>query len=520
MTHTSNQSEAKTPSNKTLSLSTGQLVETLRAAVSRHDWYMVEALWPILPVDFRTSNQGKELRGAMLEAQGDYEAAGKVRYDLYKETGAAHHLSRAVSSFIRATNWSLAVGVLNYFIEQHRYRSALSELADTLYRQLHIEDLYLFHMRGVGQLPLPLQPWVDPSTLAFRRAYLKVAECLMRNEPSPEQIRFFAGVAVALQLQVEASVCLESLDTPSLGAKWLYLANLLSAQGDEVAAREAYRKARSSDSVLPEIVPELSQSDVPFVLLHRGKADFVEFALRSIRHHHPDRRIILLADDHHRYDPALKIEYRQWAHYAAEASKLVKAYKHRSVNPFAFELLCLERWFVLEAFCESECIDRVIHLDTDVIVFDSFDELEVLWDSHRGALCGISPHVALMTREGIGDMTRIIRGFYEGTFEFSDSTGTQNISDMNFLGYLGKVTGWKDLLTWQGESAVDHHVKCADGCRMKDDFKDVTFHDGHAFGVSATTGEQIRFKSLHFQGSSKKRMKHSFEQAFGALESE
>ena len=126
------------------------------------------------------------------------------------------------------------------------------------------------------------------------------------------------------------------------------------------------------------------------------------------------RRIVLIADDYHRYESGLNIEYRQWSKYNSTAKRLAMSYRHQSTNRFAFELLCLERWLILHEFCEQEQIERVIHLDTDVLTFEDFVVIEELLGDTENATSGRSPHVAFMTREAIRSMSDMIVEFYRG----------------------------------------------------------------------------------------------------------
>ena len=55
----------------------------------------------------------------------------------------------------------------------------------------------------------------------------------------------------------------------------------------------------------------------------------------------------------------------------------------------------------LEEFCRREAIDRLIHLDTDILSFGDFSEVEAVLEDCVSATCGTSPHVAVMSHRGI-----------------------------------------------------------------------------------------------------------------------
>ena len=252
------------------------------------------------------------------------------------------------------------------------------------------------------------------------------------------------------------------------------------------------------------------------MLLHRGPADFIACALQSLRLCHPDRRIILLGDDYHRYDASLNIErHRQWSRYNAGAKHLAQIYRHQSTNKYAFELLCLERWLILDEFCRHEAIDRLIHLDTDILSFGDFSEVEAVLEDNVSATCGTSPHVAVMSHRDITSMAKLIREFYDGSFKFPEGTDLSNVSDMNFIAYLSPRLGWRNLHDLPIGVKVDHHLRSSNGYRMVDGLKYFEFVDGSPFAINEESGDQHRFLCVHFQGSSKQHMAAFFRRAFG-----
>ena len=491
-------------------------LERFREAVQAEDWPELQQLWSSLPVSLQTSRSGRGIWAGMQRALGVYDVAGKAYYDLYKSERQPAYLRDAAVCFIEGESWSLASGVLEYLCIKSEYHPIFPELASKLRQAVHLDDLYMLSRFPSQDIDDRLKPWTEVQTQEIRRSILKVFIAITKRRPDAAAIATLAMAGLGLRLECMTADAMESLTTNDI-SKWLYLANLRSASGEHGEAIEAYCRAMSANSSLPEVVPHLSGNQTPFVLLHRGEAAFVEYAIRSLRACHPARRIILITDDHHRYDSELNIEYRQWATYNDKALGLVKSYEHRSVNLYAFELLCLERWIVLREFCSREGIEKVIHLDTDILAFENFDVVEKNFGAEDVATCGISPHVAIMTRRAIGDMADLIVDFFQGHRRPSELAENSGISDMSFLGYLAQQYGWRSLHKSGLQSAVDHHIRCDEGYRMKDGYKDFEFVHGKPIGYELQSGLRKPFAMVHFQGAAKSLMKEYFERAFGTL---
>ena len=166
-------------------------------------------------------------------------------------------------------------------------------------------------------------------------------------------------------------------------------------------------------------------------------------------------------------------------------------------------------------FCRHEAIDRLIHLDTDILSFGDFSEVEAVLEDNVSATCGTSPHVAVMSHRDITSMAKLIREFYDGSFKFPEGTDLSNVSDMNFIAYLSPRLGWRNLHDLPIGVKVDHHLRSSNGYRMVDGLKYFEFVDGSPFAINEESGDQHRFLCVHFQGSSKQHMAAFFRRAFG-----
>jgi len=452
----------------------------------------------------------------MQRALGVYDVAGKAYYELYKSEAKPDYLQKAALCFIEAQSWTAAKSVIEYLCLRPEYRSIFPDFAQKLAMATHIDDLFTLSRLPAKTVDDRLMPWLESETHELRHSILKVFIVMATHWPETGNISRLATVGLAYGFEAMAANAIKSLPTQHI-TKWFYLANLYSALGDHEEAKNNYCRAMEADSTLPEVVPKAAQKEFPIVLLHRGPAKFVEYSLRSLRRHHPTRRIVLLCDDHQRYDPELGIEYRQWATYNAAAKSLARNYRHSTINLFSFELVCLERWLVLEDFCCKHGINEVLHFDTDVLVFDSFDDLETTFRSHEAMICRHQPGVAYLRLEALRCLSENIQKFFKGESVFAEDEQPRRISDMTFCYNAARARRWGDLLTHEDEGLIDNHIHSSDGFRMDGKIKHFEFIDSQPFATQISSGEKVRFRSIHFQGPAKRLIKDYLERAYGKL---
>ncbi|MEC8050963.1 MAG: hypothetical protein VX210_09250 [Myxococcota bacterium] len=491
-----------------------QTLVRLREAVVGEDWDGLQELWVKLPADFQSSRAGRGIWAGMKRGIGEFNEAAQLYFELYKSECEPHYLKDAILAAIDAENWVFAGLLTEYLVQRRDYAFMLPDFLGRLSSHIRLDELYIFHCCADARLPSCLMAWNLPETERLRIALVDCFTTVATLETSPKNISALATAAVSLNEKARALDRIRGLNV-DIGPKWVHLANLQYQLNAPEEARVSYLKAMDADSSLDEVIPTRSNQGTPLVLLHRGPADFIGYALQSLRLCHPDRRIILISDDYHRYDGSLNIEYRQWSRYNRGAKQLAHIYRHQSENKYAFELLCLERWLILEEFCAVEDIDRLIHLDTDILSFGDFYEVEALLEDNVSATCGTSPHVAVMNRTDITSMAELIGKFYDGSFKFPEGTDLSNVSDMNFIAYLSPRLGWRNLHDLPIDGKIDHHLRSSNGYRMDHGLKSFEFVDGRPFATSKDSGQQDRFLFIHFQGSSKQHIAPFFRRAFG-----
>ncbi|MEC9464181.1 MAG: hypothetical protein VX834_00235, partial [Myxococcota bacterium] len=289
------------------------------------------------------------------------------------------------------------------------------------------------------------------------------------------------------------------------------LSDIYAKRGDIAEAKSAYHRAMAADSQLDPVLPVQELDGVPIIFLHRGDADFFRVAQEQARLWNPKRRIIVIGDDYNRVDG---IEYHRWADYRDGADALVEAYQHRTVNTFPFEILCLERWLVLRTFCKAHGLDEVIHLDSDVLVFESFDDSLPSLREKAAAVCGVQAGVAYFTYSELSIVSDTLMQVMGNPEQFEDFV---ICNDMDLIGRTARERGWHDLLVPVDDVVFDNHIHTSDGFDFEDGRKRFEFSDGQPYSNHAPSGVRMRFRAIHFQGSAKLLMADYVKRAHASM---
>lgn len=101
-------------------------------------------------------------------------------------------------------------------------------------------------------------------------------------------------------------------------------------------------------------------------------------------------------------------------------SQFDQCYKHMSTNPVEFELMCFYRYIYIYEYMIENKIDKIIHFDSDVILFDGFEKfVEYLDGAEYEFSCFMplnqsafrytaSPHISFWTLDKIKEFIEFI----------------------------------------------------------------------------------------------------------------
>lgn len=263
----------------------------------------------------------------------------------------------------------------------------------------------------------------------------------------------------------------------------------------------------------------------PIVFYHKSHPYYLYAALKQAYLTNPGHPIILLTDKvTSRYS---WVQCFNISDYFEEASKFEKIYEHHSPNPVWFELLCFQRWFVInELITELYGEDTpVFCCDPDTMLYDSIDNDIEEWNKYDFTICRTGTPCFSYFSHGIS-------GFCEFVYKkYSTLEGKALIE--SYVKYLEKKQaryGVHDMTAFsqyekEGIGPVLHVDIPVNGMSFHHNFQDP--NDGYEskgrytvlrwkehkpyglllheniYNVSIEEPLLIRFKGIHYQGGSK-----------------
>lgn len=263
------------------------------------------------------------------------------------------------------------------------------------------------------------------------------------------------------------------------------------------------------------------------VVVHRGNSRWLSRSLRAASITNPGVEVVLIGDNSGlKLARDLGVSHAEWRDFSSSAGLLAKNYVHKSTNGRAFELICLQRWFILESWMRETGQESVIAIDSDLLVFA--DLKEILKASLQRDAVGFvndSAHLAwIPNASAISAVCNVIQEAYsdpshqliqqlhcEHLHRFSEG----GVSDMSFFQLLARDGSGRviDILGPHGEKCWYLDVTMNDGIGgfvLDNGFKRIKMIEGVPHALSTEAGVWHPMATLHFQGKAKALMDHYF----------
>jgi len=261
---------------------------------------------------------------------------------------------------------------------------------------------------------------------------------------------------------------------------------------------------------------------IPIVFIHLSNSEYLPYTLGQAKMKNLNSPVILIGDDTNNVFPfATHVHMNRYCKQAVEFQKI---YKHYSPNGFIFEQFCFLRWFLLRDFMLAHGLKRVMHVDSDVLLYVDVNEEQARWIDYELSVVN-SEYAGNMFVNGtraLEDLCAIIWDLYAapgaderlaallesrrcpGRFAVSDMAAMRKFCDAN-RDRVAEMTGIQpDGSHW------DMNVRVDEGFETEDGHKKYWFQGGRAYCRHVETGRDIWFKSLHFQGMGKKLIEPAF----------
>ncbi len=265
----------------------------------------------------------------------------------------------------------------------------------------------------------------------------------------------------------------------------------------------------------------MSSEEVPLVFVHAGNRPHLARALAMARTHDPARAVILVGDEANRaLARSLGVRHVAAADHSEGARRLDATYIHHSTHGRDFELACLQRWFLVLEWMESEKIERVVCFDSDVLLYAPLAPvLDALAERPMTMVIAAAHVSAINQRSALAAFCRLVESYYGSPEEpgrleelhrehlaHSDRGG---VSDMTFLrlflderpDLIASTPGPHGQAGWMLDLTINDNVG---GFEMDGPFKRIVWRGGVPNAHRMADEVWLPFLALHFQGVAKR----------------
>lgn len=258
--------------------------------------------------------------------------------------------------------------------------------------------------------------------------------------------------------------------------------------------------------------------NIPVIIIHKGDSKYLPASLLQLRHTNPDTTVYFLGDAQNKKYDALALHY-EISDFFETAREFEKIYIHLSTNGYPFELICLQRWFVLKDFMKRINIQQCIYLDSDVLVYADMNDLQKNLQSSAMTVSGISAHTNFVNSiDVLEDFCRFIWQKYEHEKEsgalrrryeaFLKDHPAGGISDMTFFTDYRKAHPDQiaDLSVPADHGVFDITLDTVQGYESEYGFKKIVWKKKVPYAKHLVSNRYTRFNTLHFQGRCKSKI--------------
>ena len=210
--------------------------------------------------------------------------------------------------------------------------------------------------------------------------------------------------------------------------------------------------------------------------------------------------------------------------------KFNQCYEHMSTNPFEFEKISFNRFFLIKRFMEIYKYESIFHIDSDVLLYTNIVECKDFYISYDFTLSKNScVSNSYLTYDMVADFCEKLLKVYElkeRYFWYNDikkiyqsmqaANKAGGICDMTFLKHYKTRKECNDFYLCGEMTSIiedktfDHHISDQDDYEFEDNHKKIKFVTGIPFCYNIKLEKDIQFLTLHFQGKSTKNIIYKY----------
>lgn len=256
---------------------------------------------------------------------------------------------------------------------------------------------------------------------------------------------------------------------------------------------------------------------LPIIFFHTGSQLYLKYAIETANKF--NENVFLIGDESNRNF------CENWCSINSLKSekfeKFKKVYHHMSTNDFKFELECFKRYFLLRELMIKKGINRCILLDSDVLNFINYSDINQLNDYQVGFSVPnnqseydwvASPHIFYCTYEMLDSFIDFVLDTYinninklEEKYKYHiDNKLKGGVCDMTLLFLWSKKVKYYNFYN-AIDIIFDHAVQERNGYKYDKILlmKKVVIENNKVFFIKNNSKEKVPVAMIHFQGSAK-----------------
>ena len=252
----------------------------------------------------------------------------------------------------------------------------------------------------------------------------------------------------------------------------------------------------------------MNSSKVTIIVVHRGNQGYLRDALCCARS--AGNEVVLIGDDSNSKDVNW-IDFKSC--HSEKYNHFAKIYEHMSSNPYKFELICFERYFLTYEYMKKNGLMDCVMMDSDVCLYElitkeTFQNVELaisIPEQKTKYSMSASAHFSYWTIGAMEEMLEFLISSYENKvpeiyekWEWHEKTGTPGgICDMTLLYLFSRQYRGNVLNTDVQLSPLLFDQVMSDSKNHGIEF--LTMKNGHTKAVFKNADGKLCYKSVKAQ---------------------
>lgn len=252
----------------------------------------------------------------------------------------------------------------------------------------------------------------------------------------------------------------------------------------------------------------------PIIIIHRGDSPYLAYTIAQARASNPESRVILLGDRSNSF--YLGVEHHNYQDYFSEAEDFSRLFSHDHFPNYQYPwiLFCHQKYFVLKEFCTKNTIQRLLLIDSDVMVyeeigkyFEYYSGSAMTLSSYGEGICAQASFAIINESSIINQLCEVYKTMFSKPVEdLKKQINTDVFTEMVGLGVLMKEEPTLISNTYHKTAdgfIFNHSMVEDDRFEFSGSMLTLRWKDNIPHLIEKGSGSLIKTPFLHFHGKGK-----------------